>query len=68
MTYWRWDSGLSSAEIRERIAMSVLERSNAVAAGPCCSLFAEAQRQDRRQGQDAYEGLERRRYGAALHG
>ena len=47
MTYWRWDSGLSSAEIREQIALSVLERSNAMADGPCCSLFAEAPRQDR---------------------
>jgi hypothetical protein len=48
MEYWRWNAGLSSAEIRQRVVLGLFERSNARAAGPNCSLFAEAQQQERR--------------------
>ena len=48
MDYWLWNAGLSSAEIRERVLLGLLERSNQRAAGPHCSLLAEVQRVDRR--------------------
>jgi hypothetical protein len=78
MEYWRWNAGLNSSEIQELVIQALFERTNARAAGPSCSLFAEAQRQerrlqpDRRQGtnaallpqQDRRRGKDRRRYGA----
>jgi hypothetical protein len=38
MAYWRWNAGLSSAEIREQVLLALLERDNSRAAGPSCSL------------------------------
>lgn len=48
MSYWMWNSGLSSAAIREQVILGLFERSNQAAAGPTCSLFPEAQRHERR--------------------
>jgi hypothetical protein len=48
LRYWSWKAGLSAEEIRERLLLGLLERSNQRAAGPHCSLLAEVQRVDRR--------------------
>lgn len=78
MHFWRWNAGLSSAEIREQVVLGLFQRSNAMASGPTCSLFPEAQRQERRLQPDRRLGTngvwlplperrvggERRRYGA----
>lgn len=52
MTYWRWNAGLSSAEIRERVVLSLFQLNNAMAAGPNCSLVPVAQRLERRRRPD----------------
>ena len=52
MGYWRWNAGLSSGEIRAQVVRALLQRTNAEAAGPSCSLLPEVQRlqPDRRLG------------------
>lgn len=78
MTYWRWNAGLGSEEIREQVVLAVLQLNNAMAAGPNCSLVPVAQRQERRRQPDRRQAKsgdwlplqnqrrreERRRYGA----
>jgi hypothetical protein len=49
MGFWRWNSKLSSAEIRELVVSGMIARTNQLADGPTCSLFAEAQRHERQQ-------------------
>jgi len=67
MDFWRWDSTLSSDEIKAMVVARLFARTNQVAAGPTCSLFAEAQRQERRRGNTpgAMPRQERRRYRTA---
>jgi hypothetical protein len=77
MDFWRWNSGLSSSEIREQVVLGLFARSNQQAAGPTCSVFPEAQRLERRWQPDRRLGesepmqadlerrgpIQRRRYG-----
>lgn len=78
MGYWRWNAGLSIGEIRAQVVRALLQRTNAEAAGPSCSLLPEVQRLERRLQPDRRLGAggawlplqerrvrgERRRYGA----
>jgi hypothetical protein len=49
MGFWRWNSTLSSAEIRDLVVSGMIARTNLLADGPTCSLFAEAQRHELQQ-------------------
>jgi hypothetical protein len=74
MDFWRWNSGISASEIREKVVFGLFASTNRMAAGPTCSLFPEAQRLERRRGNSdsamAFEGSglvdrrDRRSYGA----
>jgi len=50
MSFWRWNSTLSSSQIREQVLFGLFASTNRIAAGPTCSLFPEAQRHERRRG------------------
>ena len=52
MGYWRWNSSLSSAEIREQVALALFQDQSARAAGSSGALVPEAQRQERRRQPD----------------
>lgn len=43
-----WNAGLSAEALKREVVLSVLARTNALAAGPSCSLFREVQGCERR--------------------
>ena len=48
MRFWMWNAGLSAEALKREVVLSVLARTNALAAGPSCSLFREVQGCERR--------------------
>lgn len=52
MKFWLWNAGLRADALKQQVLLGVLERANAAAAGPTCSLFADVWGFDRRRGPD----------------